>query len=1284
MSLSESADYGWHGDVQLLCFSAMVPDDLIRTVQDWELPESWLALCNECARSRDAFAADHLNRLVITIDRKKADLTELLARAKASISTDQPESGQTPDGIFWGTGSPLGKLALLFPGQGSQYVDMLVDLRNRFPSMDEAIAAADRVFSNFDSSRSLSSRLFSSGDDPIDADELKSTEVAQPAIGAISMGLYNLLKRFSVPADMVGGHSYGELTALCAADSYDEETFYQMSNVRGQLMAVKGERPGAMLAIRSSAEASDDLIREGKLDLVIANRNAPEQTVLSGPVEEIQRCWELLRAKEIPGKILDVSAAFHSAWIAHAQKPFAEALAKFSFSVPKIPVYANSTAREYPDSAAEVKDILVEQIAKPVRFVEQIRNMFGDGARTFLQVGPSNQLTNLTSAILKDDKHEAIAIDSSHGSRSNEVDLARSLGKVAALGHTIDLTQWNPMDAADNPIQVSRAATGQPLTEAQMGTLDAAPAAASTTSTTPDTPATPPVSNPESDENLAAALQQTQRNILALQATQARVADLHQEFLENQREAQRNLQALIQGHQNLLDGTALPDAILPIPKPPALSVVEGGRLSIPEQPAPSVVEEAVQQSPAQATSPDGQCYAAQLLDIVAETTGYPIDMLNLEMSLDADLGIDSIKRVEILSALQEQLPGVPAVPTEQLGAIQTLADILTALGESAATTAAPPAADVENRSEELTTAVLDVVHETTGYPIDMLDMSMDLNADLGIDSIKRMEIFSAVSERFPDLPAIPTEQLGEIRTLSDIVTLLDSAGPSAAAPASPTVAEVSSDAAEPALKTFALTAQEAEAPPRKSLALAAGAAIMVTSDNGVLDQAIVAELEARDFRATIVDTNAALDVPPDLHGLIVLAPTGELADSFHQSVFALLQAVEPTLCANGDNGTAILAAVSRMDGIFGLHHLNGSSRTAVSGGLAGLIKSARFEWPDVDCKAIDVDADFAPANLASQIVDEVLSETPIEIGISDRGRFVPELSAPELVPAVDPSVLSAGDIVVVSGGARGVTAATALSIAQTWQPTLLLLGRSPLPEAEAEWLGALETEAEIKQAIVDQADSALKPRDVQDRYTTIMRGREIHQNIAAIEAAGSTVLYRSVDVRDSAALSDIISDVRATGPIRGLVHGAGILADRRIADKTAAQFEAVYSTKVTGLFNLLDILTDDELRFIGIFSSMTGRFGRIGQIDYSIANEIVNKVAQIEARKRPACTVRSFNWGPWDSGMVTEGLKKQFAAEGIAVIPRDAGPEFLVSELCAAPAQAVELIVLGGDSTIAL
>jgi NAD(P)-dependent dehydrogenase (short-subunit alcohol dehydrogenase family) len=174
-----------------------------------------------------------------------------------------------------------------------------------------------------------------------------------------------------------------------------------------------------------------------------------------------------------------------------------------------------------------------------------------------------------------------------------------------------------------------------------------------------------------------------------------------------------------------------------------------------------------------------------------------------------------------------------------------------------------------------------------------------------------------------------------------------------------------------------------------------------------------------------------------------------------------------------------------------------------------------------------------------------------------------------------------------------------------------------------------------------------------------------------------------VDIRDAAAVKNVLTTAcqQLNAPIRGIVHGAGVLADARIEDKTIEQFERVFATKVGGLQALLHAVDPDELRALVLFSSSTARFGRAGQVDYAIANEVLNKLAQHQARRLPRCRVVSVNWGPWDGGMVNAALKKVFAQEGIGLIPLQAGANYLVEELRSPPDDAVEVVVLAPGST---
>jgi NAD(P)-dependent dehydrogenase (short-subunit alcohol dehydrogenase family) len=199
---------------------------------------------------------------------------------------------------------------------------------------------------------------------------------------------------------------------------------------------------------------------------------------------------------------------------------------------------------------------------------------------------------------------------------------------------------------------------------------------------------------------------------------------------------------------------------------------------------------------------------------------------------------------------------------------------------------------------------------------------------------------------------------------------------------------------------------------------------------------------------------------------------------------------------------------------------------------------------------------------------------------------------------------------------------------------------------------------------------------VADRSRLVLAGREIRQNLAAIVAAGSPVDYRSVDVRDREQVFRTLNEIRAEyGSVRGLVHGAGVLADRSITDQTDAQFALVHDTKVNGLQNLLDSIDSESLSFLILFSSSTARFGRRGQVAYAAANEWLNKWAQQQSRRLPRCFVTSYNWGPWAGGMVRGQLKALFEEEGLTLIPPEAGAQLVIDDIQNVDTVPVEVVV---------
>ncbi|NEO89208.1 MAG: SDR family NAD(P)-dependent oxidoreductase [Moorea sp. SIO3G5] len=275
--------------------------------------------------------------------------------------------------------------------------------------------------------------------------------------------------------------------------------------------------------------------------------------------------------------------------------------------------------------------------------------------------------------------------------------------------------------------------------------------------------------------------------------------------------------------------------------------------------------------------------------------------------------------------------------------------------------------------------------------------------------------------------------------------------------------------------------------------------------------------------------------------------------------------------------------------------------------------------------------------------------------------------------------ISQSSVFLVSGGAKGITAECVIRMAQHQPCKFILLGRSSMMKHEPDWAKDCFDESELKKRIMDNIlaqGQKPTPIEVQRVFKTIVSSREIHKTLLAIEQAGGQADYIDVDVTDALALQQKLATVvERMGSITGIIHGAGVLADKLIEKKSEQDFETVYATKVKGLENLLSCVSPGQLDYLVLFSSVAGFYGNIGQSDYAIANEILNKSAHLVKQHHPSCHVVAINWGPWDSGMVTSQLKKEFAKRNIEIIPIPVGTNMLVKQLDTAYQETAQVVI---------
>ncbi len=530
---------------------------------------------------------------------------------------------------------------------------------------------------------------------------------------------------------------------------------------------------------------------------------------------------------------------------------------------------------------------------------------------------------------------------------------------------------------------------------------------------------------------------------------------VHQEFLARQAEfSNRYLTALEGGNYLAQKIIAPPSHESQVSEPSEWIVQEppivlDEQIPEPEKPIADLQEPREQPASGKSTITTEQLSVA-LLQIVAEKTGYPAEMLELDMDLEADLGIDSIKRVEILGSLEEKFPSLPAADTEVLAQTRTLQEIVDYMNSEAgdSNSASQP---VENSASEktqetqspakqidgngsvpnvsdLTTILLEIVAEKTGYPAEMLEADMDMEADLGIDSIKRVEILGAMEERVPGLPAVEAEALAELRTLEQIVELM-STKQTTANETEPIGSEDKKIVEREDLKNTPVKLVSLPTPDELDFIISKDRPVIVTDEGTALTVEVVKALSEDGWKVVLWDfpkklinkekrklpkginivlqdktgkeaIDAVFDSIRSEHGspggFIHLHPqsadNGLFSDWESQlvkQVFLIAGSIKPDLNQGDPASRRIFLAVTRTDGSLGIKN---SKLFQEGSGLSGLVKTLNWEWPEVFCRTVDIkqDTDFQDASklLMKEIHDP--DQGLLEVGISTTSRVTIE------------------------------------------------------------------------------------------------------------------------------------------------------------------------------------------------------------------------------------------------------------------------------------------------------
>ena len=711
-----------------------------------------------------------------------------------------------------------------------------------------------------------------------------------------------------------------------------------------------------------------------------------------------------------------------------------------------------------------------------------------------------------------------------------------------------------------------------------------------------------------------------------------------------------------------------------------------------------------------------------VLAIVAEKTGYPPDMLALDLDLEADLGVDTVKQAETFAAVR-QAYGIAREDKLKLRDFPTLAHVigfvyqrrpdLAAGGAPAGTSApaapaaptpaAPDTVEAASADDEVRERVLGIVAEKTGYPADMLALDLDLEADLGVDTVKQAETFAAVRQVY----AIPRDdklKLRDFPTLADVIRFVHERRPRADAVPAPSARapeaavgatapqEAGLDAAErvPRRVPVAVLRPPLELCKPTGVTVAKGSRVLVMADRGGVAKALVKRLAKAGATALVVDDAPAAAVLEE-------RLQGWLADGPIQGVYwlpaldrdpeldemdlaawrealrvraKLLHAVLRVLDGRMEDGGRFLVAATRLGGRHGYDETDVPG--PMGGAVTGLVKAYRRERA-VLVKAVDFEATRKPAEVADVLVAETLADPgAVEVGHAGGLRWTAGLVSAPAADGQPGLALGPDTVFLVTGAAGGIVSAIIGDLAAASGGTFHLLDRVPEPSEDDPDVARLAGDRDgLKRDLAERLRAQGErptPILVERELAALERAQAALQALRAVRTAGGAAQYHAVDLTDPAAVAEVMAGIRQRhGRIDVLLHAAGIEVSHLVAQKPPAEFDRVLDVKCDGWFNLMHAVGDLPLGAVVAFSSIAGRFGNRGQTDYSAANDLLCKWTAKLRTARPATRAIAIDWTAWaDIGMASRGsIPTMMAAAGIDMLQPAAGIPVVRRELTA-------------------
>ncbi len=1188
-------------------------------------------MLRRCRRGESAgFAGDGPCRLAIVYN-SAADLRAKLERAENLLCARSSESLTDASGIYYEPAlSRQPSIAFLYPGQGSQSVGMLANLRSALPGFEDQLLKLDAIWQELAGS-SLLALIY--GERNADTESrLRDTRQAQPALGIVSTAIRVSLESLGIRARFHAGHSYGELPALCAAGVMDFPALLRLSRQRGNLLGQAGDlTPGAMIALTGRREEVEALCQSVDPALQVVNFNSPSQFVVAGPIAAVERLEQAASSADVQARKLNTACAFHSSLMAPAADSWRAAVVselQGKSANLRASAFSNVTGRQY-SSTEEVVQLLSEQIVRPVQWAEICSNLVAAGANIFIESGPGRVLSDLMKRNLGR-RGDCLVLPADPGPAPAREHVVNLLAQLYVRGVDVDWKKFADPGAIASFVEPPQEAVAARPERIEVNIFQA-------------------------NQELLDRYFRQQTNLVELAIQQTGPS-----------ECRMLLQTALESNERILN------AVLAVNEQ-AVRGLLGNSATSPPAPSRTIAAPAPVDKRDTADEPAGdlasrvqQCLRAE----ITRVTGFPPEAITPDLSF-TDLGIDSLSMAEIWGEVLDKMPELEEY-ADHIFEIHSLADIrkVWAPGNAAEAKAsskalAPSAPPQRPRWRELRPVLVDAISARLGIEALRILDSQDFDTELRLDVFTREELYRESLAHHPGYRLAGRELLNA-RNLFELGALLERFE-----------LPESAEAGQEAVTRFIRR--------REKVVLAAPARLPARVLLAGEASPGMAQLHQLLQEAGICVVSLQADVGGWCSGserfrLDSISHLRQFADrTFGPRPFSVVFVAEGQAgCAEAlETGVTSLFVLAKA--LWGeeedrksLNHfavVGTPASKPVYHAARGLARSLRREFSDVPVNCVWLQSNLADVE-RSGLLDALFSDRLEHDVFEERGQFYREVAEPNSLAAVDNSPaldLSHTSRVLILGGGDGISAEIGVGLAQTYGCEIVAIGRTPwpagLPYAEIE--PGPEAERLIKRKLYEEIEASGRVTGdlLQQRWRLVSRQRALWFTKSRIEAAGGRFEYYSADARDAVSLRSTLDKILAQGPVHGVIHGAGVIRDSLLAQKTVDEFRDVVKTKAIPAVVLREVLQSQPLAFAFFLSSMTSFTGTAGQTDYASANEILNAVAA-DWNRSATYPVKSLLWSVWtEAGLAGPAMRNQMQRMGLGGIPTTEGVRLLLDEL---------------------